>query len=488
MLPVKYETEVLFEPFPKQDQAMEAALSGSYDFILYGGAVRGGKTFWLLALFIFLARVFPGSRWAIVRKDLPTIKKNLYPSWDKIKPSNFIKVHHLGTHTVTFKNGSQIIFYPEQYKTDKELDRWKGFEVNGFGFEEINECQKKTLGKAFERAGTYIVKGLKVQPPILVVATCNPTQGWVKDTVHTPYKEGKLPDKWLYIQSRVYDNLPLLREQPGLIAGWKRNMSRYEYQVYVEGDWDVQLKTGGEFLRDFEMEKHVKTVNYDDAHLVSMSMDANAYPYMSFTFWQFIPTDNGGTIIRQFAELTPEDPDNTAARGGDLVVEFLDEDLEYTGKVAMFGDKSTKNRNVINEDHLTIFGIVEQKLKEAKFRTWDRMWKSPPAVHLMADFVNAIFRGEIPGLSIEIDETNCKKSIGDYIAAKTNNDGGILKNLIPHPTIEGLKYQENGHLTDTLKDIICQAFPAEFKAFTNRFKAIQLGGINVIQRGNNITF
>src|SRR4051812_19682589 len=100
--------EILFKPFPKQEEFIVAALSGRYNFILYGGAIRGGKTFALLALFILLSRIFPGSRWAIIRKDLPVIKSNLYPSWDKIKPASFIAENPTdhNQHTVTFKNGS----------------------------------------------------------------------------------------------------------------------------------------------------------------------------------------------------------------------------------------------------------------------------------------------------------------------------------------------------------------------------------------------
>lgn len=36
------EKEILFAPFPKQQQFMDAALSGQYTFVLYGGAIRTG--------------------------------------------------------------------------------------------------------------------------------------------------------------------------------------------------------------------------------------------------------------------------------------------------------------------------------------------------------------------------------------------------------------------------------------------------------------
>jgi hypothetical protein len=140
----------LFEPFPKQQEFIEAALGDEFDFILYGGAIRGGKTFGGLAALILLSRFFKGSRWAVVRKDLPTLKRTTIPSFKKIVPTNFLLGGSLATgynqtdQVVTFKNGSQIIFFPENFVEDKELNRWKGLEVNGFLLEEINELHERS--------------------------------------------------------------------------------------------------------------------------------------------------------------------------------------------------------------------------------------------------------------------------------------------------------------------------------------------------------
>lgn len=488
--------QVLFESFPKQEEFIAAALSGDYSLIIYGGAIRGGKSFALLALFILLSRLFPGSRWAIVRKDLPVIKKNLYPSWDKIKPTNFIETEPTdhNQHTCTFKNGSQIIFFPENYIKDKELNRWKGLEVNGFGFEEINECQQVTLYKAFERAGSYVIPPrlegntyiIPNQPKPLVVGTCNPTQGWLKELVYTPHKKGELQKDWLYLQSRIHDNLPLLRQQPYYLPNLKATLKQYEYMVFVDGNWDVQIKTGGEFLRGFELNKHVKPVDYVPGLPVFMSIDSNVYPYITLTFWQLISTDAGGWIIRQVHEICAEDPNNTASRAAKLAVSWLRE-IEYLLTLRLHGDKSTKNRNNIDDSKRSFFQIINETILNSNIRTVDRILTNPPPVSGIADFVNAILDGDIPGISVEINEA-CKKSIGDYIGTKTDKDGNILKKRIPHPTITGVTYEEYGHCTDTFKDFVIQNFMTEYQAYVNRHKKLIPGGISQPQRGNNITF
>lgn len=463
------EEKVLFESFPKQGEFIDAITSGDFSFVLYGGAIRGGKTFVLLAMFCLLSKVFPGSRWAIVRKNLPTIKKNLYPSWNKVKPDTFIAKMNNETHTVTFKNNSQIIFFPENYAQDKELDRWKGLEVNGFGFEEINECQQVSLFKAFERAGSYIVPGLQIQPKPIVVGTCNPTQGWVKSLIYTPWKNKTLKSTWKYIQSRIHDNLPLLAAQPDYLPSLKENLNHYEYEVYVEGNWDVQLKTGGEFLRKFELSDHVRPLDVDPSNMIHVSMDSNVYPYIAVSVWQLVKKGTGW-VIRQVHELPAEDPINTGTKAGKHTGEWL-KAIEYKQRVMIYGDRSTKNRNNIDENKKSFFQLFTEGLANEGFKIEDKMLSKAPPVAGIADFVNAIFAGEVIGLSIEIAE-HCRESINDYIETKTDKDGSMLKVRTKHPTIEDLTYEKNGHLTDTLKDFIVSAFHTEYLAFINKKKGL----------------
>jgi hypothetical protein len=87
-------TEILFEPFPKQVEFLEAIFSGEYDFVLYGGSIRGGKTFSGIGALLILCKAFPGSRWAIVRTDLQTLRRNTIPSFWKVVPRAFVKSYN----------------------------------------------------------------------------------------------------------------------------------------------------------------------------------------------------------------------------------------------------------------------------------------------------------------------------------------------------------------------------------------------------------
>ena len=339
----------------------------------------------------------------------------LGPEFDENEIHSFIKSHNNDTHPVTFKNDSQIIFGPESFSTDKDHDRWKGLEVNGFGFEEINECQQSTLFKAFERSGSYVIPNqlgidgnyhASLQPKPIVVATCNPTQGWLKNLVYTPFMEGTLKKRWHYIQSRIYDNIPLLTAQPDYLPNLLENLNRYEIEVFVEGRWDVALQTGGEFLRSLDLVKHTKPVEIDLSTIIHVSIDSNVYPHIAATVWQLIKNGTGW-IIRQVGEVPAADPDNTASRAGKKMCSYLRK-IDYKGAVYLYGDRSTKSRNNIDDDKRSFFQIYNEQLIKSGFRTEDKMPSSMPSVPSVADFVNAIFDGDVPGLSIEIGEhCNC---------------------------------------------------------------------------------
>lgn len=218
---------------PKQAEFAEAVFSGRYNYLLYGGAIRGGKTVAVLALIIVLCRVYPGSRWAVVRRDLPSLKRNVVPTFERLKPRPFVGDINRTDWNVKCANGSEILFFPESIKDDPDLDRWKGLEVNGFALEEANELSETSYNKAIERAGSWMCPG-KEQPPPLVMLTCNPARNYVRRVFYEPWKLGKLEPPYYYLPARVTDN-------PHLSAAYLesiKNLPLPVYRRFVGGDWE----------------------------------------------------------------------------------------------------------------------------------------------------------------------------------------------------------------------------------------------------------
>ena len=97
---------------PKQSQAMDAIASEQYSFILFGGAMGGGKTFWGLSALLIMCKLFPGSRWSVVREDMEKIRTTTIPSFKKLQPGGNLRE---SPFNYTHPNGSVILFKGENY-------------------------------------------------------------------------------------------------------------------------------------------------------------------------------------------------------------------------------------------------------------------------------------------------------------------------------------------------------------------------------------
>jgi hypothetical protein len=227
-------------PFPEQEKFVNAVLSLDYHFMGYGGAVRGGKTLALVITFSFLCKMFPGSRWAIIRKDLPRLRRNTVPTIDRFAPQPFFGRLHKDTWSYRCANGSELLIMGEQLDRDPDLDRFKGLEVNGVGLEESNELAEETANKCKERLGSWIVQPSRanptpVQPPALMLCTFNPSQNWVREWFYNPWSAGTLPPHYYYQPALPKDN-PYNTQQQWDI--WQ-TMPPEQYKRFIEGDWDA---------------------------------------------------------------------------------------------------------------------------------------------------------------------------------------------------------------------------------------------------------
>lgn len=258
----------------KQTKAFDAVLSGNR-VVCFGGAIRGGKTFWLLTTFSYLALQYPRSRWVIVRRSLPDLKRNTFPSMQTILDNGvnqYVDDWKHDTQTIIFNNKSEIMFMPESYAEDKDLNRFKGLEANGFGFEEINECQEATFEKAIERSGTWL--NAKGNPPISILATLNPAQNWTKKRFYEPFRDGTLPNGWVFIQSKITDNPHI----PSTYLESIKDMNPIDYARFVEGDWDAVESVENPFLWAFDQRHIVNNTNHNPNIITYFSVDFNINP------------------------------------------------------------------------------------------------------------------------------------------------------------------------------------------------------------------
>ncbi len=430
---------------PKQSEAMDAISSEKYTFILFGGAMGGGKTFWGLSALLIMCEVFKGSRWCVIRENNEKIRTTTIPSFKKLKASGKLRE---SPYEYTHPNGSQIIFKGENYDNDKNLDWLKGFECSGFLFEEINECQQDTLDIAFGRAGRW---ESTPRPNPIILSTCNPTNNWVKELIYKRWQTNELPKKWLYIQSKVTDNPHLTEEY---IENLK-NMPRYKYMVFVEGNWDVQLKVGGEFYKCFELDKHVGECKYNPDLPLHVSWDENVNPYLPCGIFQI-----EGKDIRMIDEIAGINPNNK--------IEWVCREIKrkYHGhKSGMFiyGDATSQKDDVKQEKGHDLFKLVMQHLSD--FKPSKRVLSSNPSVTMRGNWINTILENNLGGISVAIDE-NCTKSINDFVMLKESADGTKHKEMETDSKTK-VRFQKYGHFTDLFDYMICSAFNTEYIQYQN---------------------
>lgn len=428
----------------KQNEAMDAVASERYVFILFGGAMGGGKTFWGLSALLIMCEIFPKSRWCVIREDLEKIRTTTIPSFKKLGASGKLRE---SPFEYTHPNGSVIIFKSENYDNDKEGLWLRGLEVNGFLFEEINECQEQTLDLAFSRAGRW---ECEPRPKPIILATCNPSNNWVKERVYDRWKNGSLSANWLYIPSKITDNPYLTEEYKENL----KNMPKYKYKVLVEGDWDIKLKVGGEFYKCFELDKHVGKFEYDSSLALHISFDDNVNPYLPAGIFQ-IKQVGEWYEARMIDEIAGISPGNTVKS---VCAEVSRKYHGHTSGMFIYGDATANKEDTKLEKGYNFFRLILDYLKD--FKPTLRLQNSNPSVVMRGNWINTVFEKEIGGIKVVFDE-RCKRAINDFIGLKEAADGTKLKEMETDPKTK-VRYQKVGHFTDLFDYFLCTAFAGEF--------------------------
>lgn len=430
---------------PKQEEAMNAVASEQYRFILYGGAMGGGKTWWGLSALLIMCQVFPKSRWCVIREDLEKIRTTTIPSFRKLNPSGTLRS---SPWEYTHPNGSVILFKGENYDNDKDLQWLKGLEVNGFLFEEINECQYATLDIAFGRAGRWKCDPM---PSPIILGTCNPTFNWVKTMVYDKWKEGQLPDKWLYIPALITDNPYLTDEYRENL----KNMTRLKYEQMVMGNWDIQMKTGGEFYKSFELDIHVGRYEYDPELPLHISWDDNSNPYLPCGVFQI-----RGRHAMMVGEIAGRNPNNTIKA---VCSEFRKRYQGHKSGLFIYGDSTAEKQDTKLEKGHTFYRLIMDELQE--FRPQLRVPPSNPSVVMRGNFINMVLERQYDGIRFGIDE-ECRLTIGDFVNTKEAADGTKNKEMETDPTTR-IRYQRNGHFSDLTDYFLCRAFAESYAKYQN---------------------
>lgn len=323
-------------PAPKDDKRIFA----------YGGGIRGGKTFVCLVILVILCKMFPRSRWHVIRRAFPDLQRNTEPSLQKIISGAEVRWKRSSAdYYVQFPNGSRIYFMAEQFERDRDLNRFKGLETNGVLLEQAEELQDKTYQKSIERMGSYYVDPM---PPGLLLMTFNPAFNWVKEDIYDPWSIGQLNEAIHFVEALPDDN-PFVTEDQW--AAWSR-LDDDTYQRYIGGLWELKLKS--RLFHAFDSAVHVTTdIELDKDQPVRLSYDFNTDPSTCVVY----QTD-GENYFHVLYEYRIEDGSTEEVCDAIVAEEWFDDDVWFR----VTGDATGNNRWSGMAGRLNQYRLIKKRL------------------------------------------------------------------------------------------------------------------------------
>jgi hypothetical protein len=399
---------IIFEPYPKQQDFIDAVFSGNYSFLCYGGAMGGGKSYVCLFTLILLCKFYPKSKWCVIRESVPTLKKTTLETFKKIVPTNFVKSYNQQDQIYTFKNDSQIFFMAEDFAHDKDFDRFKGLEVNGFLLEQIEELQEKLLSVCFVRAGRHKID--KMPPRPLILANVNPTLTWPKAKIYDAWIKKLLPNDWFYEPAKISDN-PVLFNDVNYMHNVTAHLDDITRKRLIDGDWTA-FAVDKPYFYNFSMSKHLLPVYDPNPHLpILVSFDFNIQP-MTATVTQSINLLDSFTF------------DNLKVNNGSVeeMCELVKSNYNhFLGNMDITGDATGRNREKVRRGNINAYKVIKQELG-----LQDRNIKVPSSN--MAHKDSRVLCASIHQHAGWRITENCEESISDLVNAQVDEFGDLIKN------------------------------------------------------------
>ena len=427
---------------------------------LYYGSYGSGKSVFIVD--ILLAHCIEDTffRCYYGRKILETVRGTVFKTiTDRIKELNLEDDFYFsdkpnGSMTVICKqNGNEFNPFgannPESLKSIKDPTHFFCEEFDQFKFEDFG----------------FIFSRLRTERAVTqLYAAFNTERVYKSHWIRAVLFEGEYKEMCYKLMANYTDNYfidqEVYYEKLKLIA----NGNIMVLNAIAGGQWG-SMRTGGEFLNQFNESKHVRklTISKNPLHI---SLDENITPYVTCSVWQI---DTFNKELKQVHELAAKEPDNNAPKAAKLLVRWLLAN-NYEDTIFVYGDPSASARSTVDENNASFYDKYIAVLQEYGFSVIKRVKKSAPQVSLSRDFVNAILENNYDGWKIMIND-HCFTSIEDYILAKADANGKMLKTKVKDDDT-GVTYEPIGHFSDALRYFITAILEDIFKRFNSRKRSL----------------
>jgi hypothetical protein len=422
----------------QQEYIKEVLLSSTFQsnkrYFFYGGAIRGGKTTINIAALLCLCKMFPGSRWHVIRADMPVLYQTTIPSFEKFIPASKTTVYHRASsnyHIEFKKYDSKIFFRGENIAQDPTLDSFLGLESNGFFLEQVEELSVKMFEMAKQRAGSWIIPNM---PPPLILSTFNPTQTWIKEQIYEKYMNGTLPESYYYQSAMPSDNPYVTDEQ------WKSwdNLDEPYKKQFIHGDWTDYLNRDSLWAYNFVRSKHVSQtelfINPD--YELFLSFDFNRNPSCACVIQYY----NDCVYVIETIKLMGAGTESVC----DYILEHYPDNLYIVN-----GDYSGNTASNIFNESITNYTVIKTILKlnagQIQIEPNPSLKENQRLVNLALKTYNIqICPKKAKGLIFDLE--NCKRRADGSIVKEDRNDPKQQSDIL-----DGFRYFCNKNLKWLLK-------------------------------------
>ena len=205
-------------------------------YILFGGCIGGGKSFWGCGEMIQACLDYPGNIVLISRFDHSTFMLTTYATMMRIIPPALIAYHH---HTAPYEigliNNSRILYGGlKTTRQDDPFSRLKSMEIGGAFVDEASDLPEDYFKWMMSRV-RWNPQGITIpENRKKICLTSNPERSWLYEVFIKPQLEGKKKANYLFVPSRPTDN-PYL--DPGYITNLRQQFSLDWQERYLEGKW-----------------------------------------------------------------------------------------------------------------------------------------------------------------------------------------------------------------------------------------------------------
>lgn len=453
---------------------------------LYGGS-SASKTYSVVQLQIVKMLEGEDENALVLRKYATDIKDSIYSDF-----KNIISDWELGDYFLIQQNyilctltGSYVRFRglddSEKVKGISNFKRVILEEVSQFEHEDLKQIRKRLRGK----------KGQQI------IGIFNPVseEHWIKTQVFDEEEldefETDISGMWVnkqgnlvILKTNYLDNIFIVGkwEKGKLVGGFvdQHTIDDFEkdkltdfnyYQIYGLGNWG-KIRTGGEFWKDFNSNRHVTKQTWIEALPIHITWDENVNPFITCLVWQII-----GKKAVQIDEICLPDPRN---RVKDACEEFKKRyPIGRVEGLFIYGDRTSIKEDTKLEKGENFFTKIIEYL--TSYRPTLRMQSRNPSVKQSGDFINEIYSGRQGTIEILINE-KCSKSLHDYQYALEDSDGTLKKTIKKNP-VTGVSYQEFGHCSDAKRYLITTAFSTEYEKYLSTKKSNIRGRIGSLMGG-----